>query len=607
MRKIVIHINKLFCLILLLLISSCERDINISEQQGGGEDMDEKVQIEIFTRAASYDLPSTRAAESDVSMTPWVLVFKGEGGSATFVEAVQAFEMAGKRYVILTKQSSKCQFLVLANTQDEFYFENNTAVNVFNEMNLNEKLNGMTLANACAKLLTKPLSGSPLTVIPYSGVSERIPMSAVLEVNKIDNDTKIQNSDPAKGALLLNRAIARIAVVNTASNFELHGITALFNVPRQGQLHHYSGSSIMNNTSNLTEYQGDSDYLSPLVTASAVTGGQSTDSSPIYIYESGTLNNTYMIIRGKYDSKYYYYKMAIVDKSLNTMDLLRNKSYTFTITKAKGPGYEKIGDAKAAKPSNVDLDFKITVDDSDSYEIIANNDYYLGVSNSVFIVYTNEDKDHDEAFNLITDCETVFPNTRNITDNRGDADGAFNLFSPADGKIPIVTGGSTSPRITPIGVRILNWLMYYEEGQGDKVNTFVTLKLGNLEKKVQIRQRYAIGASGTVLEYRPTDSYPYPGTYPNLMDYHCLTGQVEDGDDNATDWIKLRPSTMAQRDDTERIIVEDGAIFIEVLANTGRERRGIVYLTTVESQGASTGESRVKRVKIDITQTGNQN
>ena len=48
---------------------------------------------------------------------PWMFVFKGEGPNATFVEAVQAFELAGKRYVILTKQSndSKYQLLILAN------------------------------------------------------------------------------------------------------------------------------------------------------------------------------------------------------------------------------------------------------------------------------------------------------------------------------------------------------------------------------------------------------------------------------------------------------------------------------------------------------------
>lgn len=89
------------------------------------------------------------------------------------------------------------------------------------------------------------------------------------------------------------------------------------------------------------------------------------------------------------------------------------------------------------------------------------------------------------------------------------------------------------------------------------------------------------------------------------MDYHCLTGQVEDGDDNPKNWIKLRPSTMVEREDTERIIVEDGQIFIEVLPNTtNNRRRGTVYLTTVMSNGSSVGGSSVKRIKIDITQKG---
>ena len=315
-----------------------------------------------------------------------------------------------------------------------------------------------------------------------------------------------------------------------------------------------------------------------------------------------------MIIQGKYDNKDYYYKMAIVDKNLNAIDLSRNKSYTFTIIKAKGPGYDTMADAKVAKPSNVDLDFKIIVDDGDSYEIIANNDYYLGVSNSVYITYSDVDNIYN-AVDLITDCTKVFPDTRNITDNRGEVSGAFSLSSPVDGKIPVVTGGVASPRITTVRVFTYTWLMYFENGQFEngveKNNAYITLKLGNLEKQVHIRQRQAINASGTVLEYRPTDSYPYPGTYPNLMDYHCLTGQVEDGDDNPKNWIKLRPSTMVEREDTERIIVEDGQIFIEVLPNTtNNRRRGTVYLTTVMSNGSSVGGSSVKRIKIDITQKG---
>ena len=82
------------------------------------------------------------------------------------------------------------------------------------------------------------------------------------------------------------------------------------------------------------------------------------------------------------------------------MDLQRNHSYQFTIVTAKGPGYDTVEDAKASKPSNTALDYEISVDNRDSYEVVANNDFFLGVSNSVFIAYTSEGANF-EVFKLI--------------------------------------------------------------------------------------------------------------------------------------------------------------------------------------------------------------
>lgn len=80
-----------------------------------------------------------------------------------------------------------------------------------------------------------------------------------------------------------------------------------------------------------------------------------------------------------------------------------------------------------------------------------------------------------------------FPDTRNITDNRGEVSGAFSLSSPVDGKIPVVTGGVASPRITTVRVFTYTWLMYFENGQFEngveKNNAYITLKLGNLENR----------------------------------------------------------------------------------------------------------------------------
>lgn len=38
--------------------------------------------------------------------------------------------------------------------------------------------------------------------------------------------------------------------------------------------------------------------------------------------------------------------MSLLNSSLQAMDIERNHSYTFTINRAKGPGYDTVSDAK---------------------------------------------------------------------------------------------------------------------------------------------------------------------------------------------------------------------------------------------------------------------
>ena len=287
------YIMKIFGLVIILLISACEHETLLTgEPDDPGDISEDKVRLEIFARANSYRLPSTRALgdENTVEMTPWVLVFRGSGTGAIFVEAVQAFEFAGKRYVLLTKRTdgSKYQLLILANPMAQFYYGNASTGYVFNESQLTEKLieGTTTLATACTNLLTEPASTSPAR-IPFSGVGETIPMSYLLEVDKVDNTTKIEKSDGS--SLMLLRAVAKIVVVNEASNFELEGVSAVANVPRQGQLHNLIPASIMGNAGNLTNYQYDASCSLPLVSAETITNKQSTENSPIYIYETNTI------------------------------------------------------------------------------------------------------------------------------------------------------------------------------------------------------------------------------------------------------------------------------------------------------------------------------
>lgn len=602
MSKIKIYINLLLGLAFLFFTIGCEHEILLSElPEVVPED---KVKIEIFTRANSYQLPETRAVgdESEVGKTPWVLVFKGNNASsALFVEAVQAFEFVGKRYVLLTRQEagSKYHLLILANPQENFYYGDMHTGYEFNVANFMTKLTvgGTTLSEATANLLSEPLAVPSLSVIPYSGDGEVIPMSYLLQVDKIDQTTKIANEDGT--SLQLIREVAKVVIVNQASSFKFKGITAVVNVPGQGRLHNLDGS-VMDNRSNLTEYRYDDAYSSLLVAANDVTGGESTEDNPVYLYESDILNDTYFIIQGTYEGQDYYYKVGIINDGLQPMDLLRNNAYTFTVVKANGPGYDTVEDAKVSKASNTGLSYSVLVDDGNIYDVVANNDYYLGVSNSVFFAYSDLTVDYD-AFKVITNNGTVFPGSNRISDNRVEVDYAFELVSPIDGKISIVNSGTTDPNFTTVVVKVKPYLQYYDDCQTDPTGTIqrknanVTLQLGNLIQQVHINRRSAISAGGETIKYMPTIN-----TYPTIreVNYYCLSGTV---DETARSWIKLRPSSGEDRNDTDKITVDDGRIFIEVLPNTGIERRGVVYLTTMNNIGSPSGRM-TQRIKIDITQ-----
>ena len=582
-RKLIYNIIRLSCFFILMFMSACNHEVLISDLPGPDEPSDGKVRIEIFNRADSHNLPTTRAADEwSVGMQPWVLVFRGNDNNATFVEAVQAFEMigTGKRYVLLTEQTdgASYQILILANSKQKYYYGSQ----VYNFVDFPAGMAvGDKLSVVCNNLKTDLFTPSDGKYMPYDN-GETIPMSYLLQgLTNIDNTTKIANSDDTP--LRMTRVVGHVLIFNEAGNFKFKGITSVGNVPRQGQLHNLS-TNIMSSVTNLTEYRKDASYSSNLIDAV----GENTNGKPVYFYETNSReNDTYMIIQGEYEGKDYYYKMSMINMydQFNPKNLLRNYAYIFQIKQVSGAGYETIADAKLSGASNVNLKTELLVDDSDTHEIVANDSYYLGVSNSVFIAYTSSAVEYN-IFDFITNCTINFSNSKTISGNISSA--LFRLTSPRDGLIPIVE--STNPRKTTAKASISN-------GLADQAR--VTLNLGNLEKVVEIKQRSAVPSGGEVLGYIPSGEI-YSG---RTINYYCLSASLDDAT-STKNWIKLRPSSMVSRNDTTNITVDDGKIFVEVEPNSsGTARRGVVNLTTISSS-SSTG-SFTQRIKIDIAQLSN--
>ena len=549
MGDIKVHI--IYLLVLLTFFSAC----SIKEEVPGepvtiGET---KVRFELFTKAGTYGLPVSRAGENEsvVDQQPWVLVFLGTGGTASFVEAVQAELYNGKTYVYLEEQAGNCQLLILANSPSRFYM--NGVGYAYTADNFVNTLRGRDLDYACRNLLTEALI-DPQYTVPYIG--QKLPMSDLVNLSKIDASVTIPN-------IQLKRIVGKIVVENTDADFVLEGITVVTNVAKNSKLHNLTDALEQNiGADNLVEYRKDDSYALNIVDAEEiVTGGQTTKNNPLYVYETHSLSNdTYLVIRGHYKGESFFYKMALVNNDQHVLDILRNTEYIFTITSVRGRGFISMADAKASLASNTNLDYSILVQEESSYEIVSNNEYYLGVTNSHFEIYASAASGTAYvAFSLITDCKSESIGERTITATSG-----LRIVSPVDGMIPVST-------TLPSQVKI-EMLAGFTSGE-------IELRLGNLRKTVTVKRREQVTSSGTIISSFIDDGY-------------YISAYVEDYVNHS--WLKLGPEEGEVRNDPDYIYVDNGKIKLYVEQNTSGNREGVVYV--------SVGKGITQRIKVYITQ-----
>ena len=493
------------------------------------------------------------ASETAVDQGIWVLVFRGMDGNAEFVEAVLADELNGKTYVYLTESTDACRLLILANPASHFYVGNTPYA--FSVENFSACLENKTLAYACENLHTAALT-DPQNTVPYVG--QKLPMSDLIDLPRIGTGVTMPQ-------IQLKRAVGRIVVRNTAPGFILDGITAVTNVAKSSILHNLTEILEQNiGAENLVEYRGDNSYISDIVEAGEIMPQeQTTGDNPLYVYETHTLSNdTYLIIRGRYNGESFFYKMALVDDNQKMLNIQRNTEYIFTITSIKGRGFSSIADVKASLASNTNLDYTILVQDKSAYEIVSNNEYYLGVTNSHFEIYASAGTTRIyTAFTLITDCKTEFPEKRTITSLTSN----LKIVSPSDGMIPVST-------TSPLEVEI-QMLAGFDSGE-------IELYLGNLRKIITVRRQDMISANARTI-----------GEFINNGYY--VSAFVEDYANHS--WLQLAPGNGEIRNDPDYIYVDDGKINLKIEENRLSSRReGIVYV--------SIGKGSTQRIKVYVTQ-----
>lgn len=596
-----------------LLSAACTRGeqpaVKTNSDPGEG-----RVAVELFTRTKAFRTPVTRAAaiEDEIEKTPWVLVFLGGGNDAVFAEAARAFTLTGydKTYVHLKPQAGTCKMLIIGNLGDALYLwmdeylddqgnQLGSGYYLATPEMLNINLADKTLAEACELLFTAQLD-SPQQGVPFVG--ELLPLSYLHTMQGIDSGTTVENDDnePIEMVSMTAKIIVDHRPEEAAADypsFEFGGIVYVGDTPVHSYAHNLDASTPPAGLA-LTDYEplGGDSFVAQAVEKEP--DWLSTEESPVYVYESNADNATYIIITGVYretpedDPVEYYYKLAMIGEE-GILDIRRGHQYRFTISGVAGPGYISLEDARAAAPSNGNLDYEITVTDASSFEIVANNDYYLAVSNSLLIVFDEgEGRTGDDsgfiytAFTLTTDCVRQFAEARTITPRNDFSPVQLSLVDDFGGILP--TGASLElPVVDPdndpgpaaYDVRVFIPATMADFGETPTTDK-VVLTLGNIEKTVYIRRRDPVGASGGFINLKPYG-------WDSVMFYDRFnSGQVVDEfGSNASGWIRLRPldgsGNPVYRSVTDRLTVEDGRMAIDVAPNdTGAKRMGTVFLTT---------------------------
>lgn len=518
--------------IMLFFLAACN-DEYMPGENIPGENPDGVAQVALFTNADDFERPVTRAAAADENSIqgsmPWVLVFRGDNNNAVFFELSRAIGSGDKLTVPLTKTTNKSRLLIIANPPDKFF--DGTADNLsMDETVLMSKLSGKTYAQALAILNTQKLS-SPQRSVPYAG--GYIPMSASVNLNSINGQTTI--GTPASKVQLI-RIVAKVSIENTAPGFVLDGFT----VTGAKQYGTFLQATSSVSPGNKVHYLA----ASPADPVSGISSGK----DPVYIYESAS-GETSVIVKGKYNGVIGYYRLAFKDGNNTELSIARNKWYQFKIKDVKIPGYKTLQEAVTASPSNMMVELLVT--DQSSMEITDNGKYYIGLTNSEFVVFSNGEQKNLTAV-------TVTNNAPSGTFTKVEVLSANPANSMAISSGNIVPNGTV--RSTDVQVHL----------NKPFTSGFLRITVGNLIRTVRVARQATM---------------PWQGTRA-IFNSEYVAGKIESQGNGGLTWISLSTDGV-KYSSTEVTRDNPGTIYLKVDPNRSINARdgGVVYLARKNERG----------------------
>lgn len=468
--------------LLLSLLTGCS-DETVLYTPGAGNTVlpDGRVAYTLYTDAPPMEKPVTRtgtANEDDMAEGDfWVFVFDNTGAPADptgirLLEVAKAEPTSStapgpyKWVTTLKTRNHPVRVLMIANTPAQVYAANGTGGAAISATSFPVD---MTYTDALAKLYTKQLEAS-LTAVPYTSPPEMIPMSSVKDFADLTAQTNLGTEGTP---LRLPRVTAKITVDNATSantNFVLVGAN-LHSAPASSCL---APLTVVADAAAFAKYEGttagnETTAIAPATVPNPAipTVKESTASNPLYCYEANEADTKklFLIVQGTYKGAITYYKMSI-DRATNKTPITtirRNSHYRLVIKECTATGYATYAEAIAAPPSNA-MKYSIEVTDLSSHDILDNGQYFIGVSNSEYMVYA------DGALTDLVAC----------TLNHNAPDGVTTRSITATTGITVTQ--SIGAANVPTDIKINLSETFTSPGS-------LTIKIGNLTKVITISRR----------------------------------------------------------------------------------------------------------------------
>lgn len=384
-------------LLLFIIITSCT-DEQISDSSiPRPVPVDGKIDLILDLKVGGYHQPATKNSESSFD-TPWILSFKITASSDTiFEEAVKTERAPSGYYVQLTSSSEPHLLLVIANADRVI----ETNKNLFQNQKYWKVARALSYGN--------PLNDGigqlpdPLTSIPFSNMP--IPMSATINLDRIDTNTQLN------GSINLQRIVSKVYVnaqkANATNNFTLTGITVL-KVPAIGYLDNKISSASVEPQSLVDYGKKEGDLISDLIIKDIRENTTVSDliDRPIYVYpfltDSKTMGEFFLILQGDFGGETKYFKIKLGGKDYAGQLISPNTSIIVNIESIATSGYASLEQAIRYEPCTGVVVKVVMLDNS--FEVIADQSFYLGVSNSKYKLYAAGTQTNKEVVTVTTNA-----------------------------------------------------------------------------------------------------------------------------------------------------------------------------------------------------------